>query len=77
MVQFAQFVDVGRSWMSRGPTHDLQTLASVGLGIRWNVLPRDRARFELYWGVPLNHVPRPSGNLQDYGIHLQAVVQAF
>jgi len=77
MVQFAQFVDVGRSWMSRGRTHDLQTLASVGLGIRWNVLPRERARFELYWGVPLNHVPRPSGNLQDYGIHLQAVVQAF
>jgi hemolysin activation/secretion protein len=77
MVQFAQFVDVGRSWMSRGRTHDLQTLASVGLGIRWNVLPRDRARFELYWGVPLNHVARPSGNLQDYGIHLQAVVQAF
>lgn len=77
MVQFAQFVDVGRSWMSRGRTHDLQTLASVGLGIRWNVLPRDRARFELYWGVPLNHVSRPSGNLQDYGIHLQAVVQAF
>ncbi len=77
MVQFAQFVDVGRSWMSRGRTHDLQTLASVGLGIRWNVLPRDRARFELYWGVPLNHVTHPSGNLQDYGIHLQAVVQAF
>lgn len=77
MVQFAQFVDVGRSWMSREPTHGLQTLASVGLGIRWNVLPRDRARFELYWGVPLNHLPRPSGNLQDYGIHLQAVVQAF
>jgi hemolysin activation/secretion protein len=77
MVQFAQFVDVGRSWTSRGRTHDLQTLASVGLGIRWNVLPRERARFELYWGVPLNHVSRPSGNLQDYGIHLQAVVQAF
>jgi hemolysin activation/secretion protein len=77
IVQFAQFVDVGRSWTSRGRTHDIQTLASVGLGIRWNVLPRERARFELYWGVPLNHVPHPSGNLQDYGIHLQAVVQAF
>lgn len=77
MVQFAQFVDVGRSWMSRGRTHDIQTLASIGLGIRWNVLPRDRARFELYWGVPLNHVAHPSGNLQDHGIHLQAVVQAL
>lgn len=77
MVQFAQFVDVGRSWLSRTSTPAPETLASVGLGIRWNVLPRERARFELYWGVPLNHVPHPSGNLQDYGIHLQAVVQAF
>ncbi|UVT19958.1 MAG: ShlB/FhaC/HecB family hemolysin secretion/activation protein [Nitrospira sp.] len=77
MVQFAQFVDVGRAWISRDSTPSPETLASVGLGVRWNVLPRDRARFELYWGVPLNHVPHPSGNLQDYGIHLQVVVQAL
>jgi hemolysin activation/secretion protein len=77
LLQFAQFVDVGRAWQAKGDTPDPQTLASVGLGLRWSVLPRERARFELYWGVPLNHVPHPSGNLQDYGIHLQAVVQAF
>lgn len=77
MVQFAQFVDVGRSWVSRGRTHGLQTLASVGLGVRWNVLPHDRARFELYWGVPLQHVEQGHGNLQDHGIHLQVVVQAL
>ena len=77
MVQFAQFVDVGRAWVSRGRTHDLQTLASVGLGLRWNILPRERARFELYWGVPLQHVNHGHGNLQDHGIHLQVVVQAL
>jgi len=77
MVQFAQFVDMGHAWISRGNTPDPQTLASVGLGLRWNVLPRERARFEVYWGVPLNHVPHPSGNLQDYGIHLQVIVQAL
>ena len=77
MVQFAQFVDVGRAWVSRGRTHDLQTLASVGLGLRWNVLPRERARFELYWGVPLQHVNHGHGNLQDHGIHLQVVIQAL
>jgi hemolysin activation/secretion protein len=77
MVQFAQFIDVGRAWVSRDSTPAPETLASVGLGIRWNVLPRDRARFELYWGVPLNHVPHPSGNLQDHGIHLQVIVQAL
>ena len=77
MVQFAQFVDMGHAWISRGNTPDPQTLASVGLGLRWNVLPRDRARFELYWGVPLNHVSHGHGNLQDQGIHLQVVVQAL
>ncbi|MCS6302419.1 MAG: ShlB/FhaC/HecB family hemolysin secretion/activation protein [Nitrospira sp.] len=77
MLQFAQFVDLGRAWLSRTSTPAPETLASVGLGMRWNVLPRDRARFELYWGVPLNHVPHPAGNLQDHGIHLQVVVQAL
>ncbi len=77
MLQFAQFIDLGRAWLSRTSTPSPETLASVGLGIRWNVLPRERARFELYWGVPLNHVPHPSGNLQDHGIHLQVIVQAL
>ncbi|NJL17529.1 MAG: tetratricopeptide repeat protein [Nitrospira sp.] len=50
LLQFAQFVDVGRAWQAKGDTPDPQTLASVGLGLRWMVLPKDRARFELYWG---------------------------
>jgi hemolysin activation/secretion protein len=77
LLQLAQFVDVGRAWQAKGETPDPQTLASVGLGIRWSILPRDRARFELYWGVPLNHVLHPAGNLQDHGIHLQLAVQAL
>ena len=77
LLQFAQFVDLGRAWNAKGTTPDPQTLASVGLGLRWNILPRDRARVELYWGLPLNHVPHPPGNLQDHGIHLQLVVQVL
>jgi hemolysin activation/secretion protein len=75
--QFAQFVDMGHGWNARGVTPDPETLASVGLGIRWSLLPQERARFELYWGVPLNHVDHPSGNLQDHGIHLAFVVQVL
>ncbi|MGH7147927.1 MAG: ShlB/FhaC/HecB family hemolysin secretion/activation protein, partial [Nitrospiraceae bacterium] len=75
LLQFAQFVDLGRAWNAKGETPDPQTLASVGLGLRWSILPKDRARFELYWGLPLNHVPHPPGNLQDHGIHVQFVVQ--
>ncbi len=76
-LQFAQFLDLGRAWTAKGVTPDPETLASVGLGLRWNILPRDRARFELYWGLPLNHVLHPPGNLQDHGIHLQLVVQVL
>ena len=59
------------------PFGDRDTLASVGLGLRWNILPRERARFELYWGLPLNLITHSTGNLQDHGIHLQFVVQVL
>ena len=83
LLQFAQFVDYGQAWNAKGGTPDPQTLVSAGLGMRWNILPKDRARFEVYWGVPLNRmfnltpVPHPPGNLQDHGIHVQFVVQAL
>lgn len=76
-LQLAPFADVGRAWNARGGTPDPDTLASVGIGVRWTVLPQERARVELYWGHPLNHVPHPSGNLQDHGLHLQIVVQVL
>ena len=85
LLQFAQFVDLGRPWSAKprpgpsntNPLDDRDTLASVGLGLRWNILPRDRARVELYWGLPLNHITNSTGNLQDHGIHLQVVVQVL
>ncbi len=77
LLQFAQFVDLGRGWNAKGTTPAPQTLTSIGLGLRWSILPKDRARLEIYWGLPLNHVPHPAGNLQDHGIHVQFVVQAL
>ncbi len=76
-VQFAQFVDFGHAWSAKGETPDLRTLASVGVGLRWMILPQDRARFEVYWGQQLNHVRGGEDNLQDHGIHLQLVVQVL
>jgi hemolysin activation/secretion protein len=69
------FVDVGRSWDTTVPTPDPKTLASVGLGLIWNIT--SGSRFEVYWGQRLNDISSPNGNLQDHGIHLQLVVQAF
>ena len=76
-LQFAQFVDFGHAWNAKGDTPDPQTLASIGAGLRWMILPQERARFEVYWGQQLNHVRRGEGNLQDHGIHLQLVVQVL
>ncbi|HKN88298.1 MAG TPA: ShlB/FhaC/HecB family hemolysin secretion/activation protein [Nitrospiraceae bacterium] len=85
MVQFAQFVDVGHGWnlgqnraFATQPNANLpDTLASVGVGLRWNMLPKDRANFEVYWGQRLNHVPRISNTIQDHGVHFGVVVNLF
>ncbi len=81
-VQLVAFSDYGRAWNTEGPTSDLRDvdyLASVGGGLRWNILPQEKTRFEIYWGQRLNPVTTPGngGNLQDHGIHLQLVSQAF
>jgi hemolysin activation/secretion protein len=85
MVQFAQFVDVGHGWnlgqnraFATQPNANLpDTLASVGVGLRWAILPKDRANFEIYWGQRLNHVPKISNTIQDHGVHFGVVVNLF
>ena len=80
-MQIAPFVDFGQSWNTKLPTPDPKTLASVGLGLRWAAtVPAPfsvRPQFEVYWGVPLNNVKTPGGNLQDWGLHLQLLVALF
>ncbi len=76
MFQLAPFADVGHGWnLGRNQqfftsTGLPNTIASVGVGLRWSILPKDRANFEVYWGQKLVHVPRVGDSLQDYGIHL-------
>lgn len=69
------FVDVGRAWNTTIPTGDRDTLASVGAGLVGSI--SDGIRFEAYWGQQLNHFRAGNGNLQDHGVHVQLVVQAF
>jgi hemolysin activation/secretion protein len=83
ILQFAQFVDVGRGW-NLGANKDFanaqnlpDTLASVGVGLRWSILPKDRATYEVYWGQKLNHVTRTANAVQDYGVHMALVVNLF
>jgi hemolysin activation/secretion protein len=73
ILQLAPFIDVGRSWAAKGTTASPETLASIGVGLRWNIF--NRANATIYWGQQLNHVPASGsgGNLQDHGIHVQFV----
>jgi len=85
MVQFAPFIDVAHGWNlgdnRPAPTAPItsfpDTLGSVGAGLRWNILPNDRASFEIYWGQQLKHVDRISHVTQDHGVHLGIVVNLF
>ncbi len=71
ILQFAPFVDVGRAWSAKGTTAPPETLASIGAGLRLNIL--NRANANIYWGQQLNHFHTGNGNLQDHGIHIQFV----
>ena len=77
IVQLAPFVDFGSAWNNKVDTSFPRYLASAGVGLRWNILPQDRARFEVYWGQQLNHFDPRHGNLQDQGVHLQLVMHVY
>lgn len=85
MVQLAPFIDVAHGWNlgenRPAPTAPItnfpDTLASAGIGLRWNILPNDRANFEIYWGQQLKHVARISHTVQDHGVHMGIVINLF
>ena len=85
MIQLAPFIDVAHGWNlgenRPAPTAPVtsfpDTLASVGVGLRWNILPNDKASFEVYWGQQLKHVARISHTIQDHGVHMGIVVNLF
>ncbi len=81
-VQFAPFVDVGRSWNAKGRTPDPETIASIGAGLRFTYRQTRFPVFKnvyanIYWGQQLNHVADQNNTLQDSGIHFQMLVEVL
>lgn len=70
-VQFCPFADVGHSWSAKGSIGDVHTLASIGVGLRFNLT--QLTNLNVYWGHRLvtNNVFNPHDSLQDEGVHLQ------
>ena len=76
LVYLVPFFDYGRAWNSDTVVSPSpEWLASVGVGTIWNFWRG--SRFEVYWGQRLKDVENSHTNLQDYGVHVQLVVQAF
>ncbi|MDN5940835.1 MAG: BamA/TamA family outer membrane protein [Nitrospira sp.] len=75
IVYLVPFFDYGRAWNTNVVNPSPEWLASVGAGAIWNIWRG--SRFEVYWGQRLNHVSNPHTNIQDEGVHLQLVVEAF
>ena len=77
LLYLVPFFDYGRAWNTNtvvAPSPEW--LASVGIGTIWNFWKG--SRFEAYWGKRLNPPEQARHtNLQDYGVHLQLVVEAF
>ena len=82
VVQLIPFVEAGWGWNQRIATPAPRTLVSVGLGARWAAtwslaaVPL-RTQVEVFWGYRLRARETLGDDLQDHGLHLQAVVAAF
>jgi hemolysin activation/secretion protein len=75
-IQLAAFADYGRSWYTSQPTPSPRSLASVGVGLLWDPVPK--LHFAIYYGLGLVKVPPPpSRGLQDYGIHFRLTYEPF
>lgn len=76
-LQFCPFADLGHSWSAKGSIGDVHTLASVGVGLRFNFSPL--TNLNVYWGHRLvtNNVSNPHDSLQDEGVHVQFVLNLW
>ena len=78
-LEFAPFFDIGSGWNAPPLERGQQTLASIGLGLRWAATVRGklwfRPQLEVYWGHQLTQVPKTGNSLQDNGWCFQFLVE--
>ncbi len=75
-LQVVPFVDFGVGWNSSGRENpDPNTLAAVGLGLRWS--QGDRFTIRLDWGIPLVSVNSNERTLQEKGIYFSLLYNPF
>ncbi len=76
LLQIAPFVEVGSGWnLSDRPNPDPRTLASVGVGLRFQLSDYLTARFD--WGLPLVSYPSEKETWQERGLYFSIVATPF
>ncbi|WP_442942786.1 ShlB/FhaC/HecB family hemolysin secretion/activation protein [Nostoc sp.] len=76
ILQVIPFVDFGVGWNTSGQDNpDHNTLASVGLGLRW--AQGDRFTVRLDWGIPLVSVNSNERTLQENGLYFSLLYNPF
>lgn len=76
VLQVAPFIDFGTAFNSSGEANpNPNTLASVGLGLQWQMGDRLTARFD--YGIPLVSVDRTGDSLQENGFYFSLVYNPF
>ncbi|MDZ8032480.1 MAG: ShlB/FhaC/HecB family hemolysin secretion/activation protein [Nostoc sp. DedSLP04] len=76
ILQVIPFVDFGVGWNSSGKENpDRNTLAAVGLGLRW--AQGDRFTVRLDWGIPLVSVDSNDRTLQENGLYFSLLYNPF
>ncbi|MEH2053700.1 ShlB/FhaC/HecB family hemolysin secretion/activation protein [Nostoc sp.] len=75
-LQVVPFVDFGVGWNSSGRDNpNPNTLAAVGLGLRWS--QGDRFTVRLDWGIPLISVNSNDRTLQENGLYFSLLYNPF
>ena len=75
IIKLAPFVDFGVAWNNSAPNPDPNTLASVGLGLRWTQGDRFSARLD--WGIPLISAESDGRSLQEDGVYFSLFYNPF
>jgi hemolysin activation/secretion protein len=74
ILQVAPFFDFGLGW-NRSQEDSFDTLAGIGLGLRWE--QGDRLQLRLDWGVPLTEVNLTRRTWQDHGLYFSVRYSLF
>ncbi len=74
-LQLAPSFEIGTVWNNRDIDPDPATIASLGLGLRWQMTPDLSLRLD--YGIPLISVSDRGNSLQDNGIYFSVRYQPF